>query len=335
MEDRIVTLDELSQLIAKALVAHNTSDTNAHSVAAALAAAEAEGQKGHGVSRVAAYAAQAKSGKVDGHAQPQITEVGTAAVRVDAKSGFAYPALEAAIERLISLTPQTGVAVAAIAHSHHCGAMGYHVEKLAKHGMIGLMFSNSPKGIAPWGGHTGVFGTNPIAFAAPRPHHAPLVVDMSLSKVARGKIKVASQNNESIPEGWALDAEGNPTTDSQAAMSGTLLPMGDAKGAALVMMVEVLSAALTASHFGFEASSFFDAEGEPPHIGQLLLAIHPGPLSENGFGPRLETLIATILEQPGTRIPGTRRLGLRNRARQSGIKLSQSVYEKLVILGEH
>ena len=138
---------------------------------------------------------------------------------------------------------------------------------------------NGPHAIAPWGGNRGLFGTNPIGFAAPRENDAPLIIDMSLSKVARGKINVAAQADDPIPLGWAFDADGNETTDAKAAMAGTMAPMGDAKGAQLVLMVEILAAALSASCFGFEASSYFEAEGEPPRAGQFMLAINPGPFS--------------------------------------------------------
>ncbi|MEL0114384.1 MAG: Ldh family oxidoreductase, partial [Rickettsiales bacterium] len=155
---------------------------------AGLALAEADGQKGHGASRIPSYAAQSKSGKVDGHARPVAEQVGAAAIRIDAKSGFALPALNLAVERLRALAPQTGIAAAAIANSHHSGVAGHPVEALARAGLVALSFGNTPHAIAPWGGTRPLFGTNPLAFAAPRRDAPPLVIDMSLSKVARGRI---------------------------------------------------------------------------------------------------------------------------------------------------
>lgn len=144
---------------------------------------------------------------------------------------------------------------------------------------------------------------------------------------------VAQQNKESIPQGWALNSIGQPTTDPEEALSGTMLPMGDAKGAALVLMVEVLSAALTAAQFGFEASSFFTAEGEPPSVGQLLLAFAPNPLSNNQYYSRLEDILEAILTQSNTRLPGDRRLKLRQQAHQDGVFLTNQQYEQLMSLG--
>jgi (2R)-3-sulfolactate dehydrogenase (NADP+) len=325
-----LSLQALHGLAKEILIAHDTSAANAEQVAAALVAAEADGQKGHGASRIPSYAAQARSGKVDGHATPALAKVAPAALRVDARSGFAVPAINLALEGLAELAPKTGIAAAAIANSHHSGVAGHHVEALAKRGLIGLSLGNGPQGIAPWGGSRGLFGTNPIAFAAPRRAEPPLVIDMSLSKVARGKINLAAQRGEAIPEGWAVDQDGNPTTDAKAAMAGTLLPMGDAKGAQLVLMVEILSAALTASRFGYEASSFFTGEGDPPHVGQFLIAIDPGPFSKQGFAGRLEDLLGAILEQPGTRLPGQRRLRLRAAAARDGVVLPRDFHNDLL-----
>jgi (2R)-3-sulfolactate dehydrogenase (NADP+) len=245
--------------------------------------------------------------------------------RQGGRNGFAFPALELAVQELARLTPQTGIAVAAVTRSHHCGAAGYHVEALARQNLVGLMFANTPKAISPWGGREALFGTNPIAFAAPRREADPLVIDLSLSKVARGKIMVASQKGEAIPEGWALDADGRPTTDPKAALEGTMLPMGEAKGAALVLMVEILAVAVTAANFGFEASSFFTADGPPPGVGQLLVAMAPGPLSAQRFEERLEVLLKSVLDQAHTRLPGDRRLSARHRAQANGLEVGDAL----------
>jgi (2R)-3-sulfolactate dehydrogenase (NADP+) len=327
-----IQLSALHALAKDILVTHGTSEVNAEQVAAALVAAEADGQGGHGASRIPSYAAQAKSGKVDGHAAPKLTKAAAATLRVDARSGFAFPAINLAIEAVIELARETGIAAVAIANSHHSGVAAHHVEPMANAGLIGLSFGNGPQGIAPWGGSKGLFGTNPIAFAAPRRKSHPLVIDMSLSKVARGKINVAAQKGESIPEGWAVDSDGRPTTDPKAAMAGTMLPMGDAKGAQLVLMVEILAAALSASHFGYEASSFFTGEGEPPQVGQLLIAINPEPLSRGRFQDRLEDLLRAILAQPGTRLPGERRYRLREEAAKNGVALPRALYDELIAL---
>ena len=329
MNDRNLTLEELRDWMTRILVAHRTSEANAAQVADGLTRAEADGQKGHGLSRIPSYAAQSKSGKVDGHAQPSSEQVGTTAIRIDARSGFAIPALNLAVEKLAVLTPDTGIAAAAVANSHHSGVAGHPVEALARTGLIALSFGNTPQAIAPWGGSRPLFGTNPLAFAAPRLGGDPLVIDMSLSKVARGKINAAAQKGEPIPEGWAVDKHGHPTTDPTAALGGAMLAMGDAKGAQLALMVEIFAAALTSSQFGFEASTFFDGDGEPPHVGQFLIAIDPGPFSAGGFGARLEDLVTAITDQPGTRLPGLRRYELRQAAARDGIMIPGALVNQL------
>jgi len=332
MTTQNLTLADLEALVIRALTANGTSARNAAQVAAAIVTAEADGLKGHGASRVPFYAAQAKSGKVDGNATPECHDVGSAARRIDAKQGFSYPAMNLAVEQVASLVKETGIAAAAIGNSHHAGAAGQPVERLARAGLVGLFFANSPEAIAPWGGNKALFGTDPIAFAAPRRNDAPLVIDMSLSQVARGKIMVAAQQGDPIPEGWALDAEGNPTTDAKAAMAGTMVPLGEAKGAQLVLMVELFAAAMTGSLFGYESSSFFEAEGPAPRTGQFLIALDPDRFSGGTFADRLETLIGAILAQDGTRIPGIRRFALRAAAERAGVSLPGALYDEIIAL---
>lgn len=325
----IVSIEKLRELATGALINANTSPENARLVAEALVTADADGLSSHGVSRIPFYADQALSGKVNGQATPQLHIAAAAAIRVDAKDGFAFPAIKLGLERGLALVAETGVVGVAIANSHHCGALGYHVEQVAARGQIALGFSNTPSAMAPWGGHKGTFGTNPIAFAAPRRNHAPLVIDLSLSKVARGKIMVAQQKGEPIPAGWALDAQGKATTDANAAMAGTMVPLGDAKGAALALMVEILTAALTGAHFAYQASSFFTAEGPPPRIGQYFILINPSAFAGKGFLPRIEELLGEILAQEGARLPGDRRLVQREQSRKQGINLPPALHAEL------
>jgi (2R)-3-sulfolactate dehydrogenase (NADP+) len=178
-----------------------------------------------------------------------------------------------------------------------------------------------------------VFGTNPIAFAAPRRNAPPLVIDMALSEVARGKIVTAAQKGEPIPLGWAVDADGNPTTDAKAALAGTLVPAGGAKGAALALMVETLAVALTGANFAFEASSFLDANGPPPGAGQLLIAIDPGAFAgAEQFADRFAALAEAIESDEGARLPGSRRVALRKQAQSSGINVDAKLLAEVQLL---
>lgn len=310
---------DLADLIARALVASKTSAANAAVVARALAKAEVDGQKGHGLSRVPSYCIQAKASKVDGHATPAARRARPGVLMVDVAHGFSYPAIELALAELPAMAREAGIATAAFQRSHHCGVAGHPVERLAEQGLVALYVGNGPKAMAAWGGKRSLFGTNPLSFAAPISGRPPLVIDMATSQVARGRILTAAQKGEPIPEGWAFDADGKPTTDAKAAMAGTLAPLGGAKGAALALMIEVLAGALVGSHLSFEASSFFDDKGGPPSVGQVLIAIDPaGFAGAETFAGRIGDIVAAI-EGDGARLPGTKRLTLRAKAAKSGV----------------
>jgi (2R)-3-sulfolactate dehydrogenase (NADP+) len=329
-ETATVGTAELETLIAAALVASRTAEANARSVARALAQAEVDGQKGHGISRVPIYAAQARAGKVDGHATPMVRQTRPGTLMIYVANGFAFPAIDLAVERLPALAAATGIAAAGFVRSHHFGVVGRHVERLAEAGLVALAFGNTPKAIAPWGGKRALFGTSPLAFAAPQRNAPPIVVDMALSQVARGKILTAGQKGEPIPADWAVDEQGRPTTDPAAALKGALQPIGGAKGAALALMVEVLAVALTGAHFGFEASSFFDVDGPPPGVGQLLLAIDPGAFAgQEVFLDRVAALVGMIEGDTGARLPGSRRLTQREKAQREGVTVDANLLAQI------
>ncbi len=317
-----MTLAEARALVARILEAHDVGADNAAHVAEALVAAEADGRDGHGFSRVAAYAAQARAGKVKGHVAPKVSVEGAVA-RIDAGHGFAYPAIAAALRVLPDLARRHGIALAPIDRSHHCGVLGHAVERLAREGLAALMFANAPASIAPWGGSTPLFGTNPIAFGISLGEADPVVIDLSVSRVARGNIMRAAQAGEPIPEGWALDAEGRATTDAKAALQGTMLPMGDAKGVALALMVEVLSAGLTGANYSWQASSFFDAEGPPPGVGQVIIAIDPA--RSGGSAAHLAALAGAYAADEGARLPGAKRFENRARAERDGLAVPGAI----------
>uniref|UniRef100_UPI00351912D6 Ldh family oxidoreductase n=1 Tax=Cognatishimia sp. TaxID=2211648 RepID=UPI00351912D6 len=185
-----------------------------------------------------------------------------------------------------------------------------------------IMVANTPKAMAPWGAKEAMFGTNPIAFAVPRTDDAPMVIDLSLSKVARGKVMHARKSGTSIPDDWAFDNEGNPTTDPEAALSGTMAPIGDAKGTALALMVEILAATLTGANRSTEMTSFFTADGPSTKAGQFLMALKPHDAS--GFAQRLEPLLSDIAALEGARLPGARRTAAIAAAEQNGLSVPQA-----------
>jgi (2R)-3-sulfolactate dehydrogenase (NADP+) len=323
-----LTILQAEGLVVRTLTRCRTNVDNARSVARALVAAEADGLKGHGLSRVPTYAAQAKVRKVDGLALPTLTRPRPGLIAVDAGYGFAFPAIEMAEQALREVTLKQGVAAAAIQRSSHCGAAGLPVERLAQAGLVALMFANTPAAMAPWGGSIATFGTNPVAFACPLPGRAPVVVDLSLSKVARGNVVTAKQRGEKLPPGWALDEKGQPTSDPDAALRGTMLPAGDAKGVALALMVEILAAGMIGANFAAEASSYLDADGPPSGTGQLIIAFDPAAFGAHALG-RFNVLAVAIQRQKGARLPGERRLELRAKAKADGLVISEKLIDEI------
>lgn len=329
----LVSIDDAHSMATAALVRSGTGPMQATSVAEALVEAEVIGQEGHGLRRLLSYCPQVQSGKIDGTAIPECKRTKPGAITINAHYGFAYPAIDLALEKLPEVTEANGIGIAGIRSSHHAGAVGVFVERLARDGFVSLMLVNTPAAIAPWNGGQPLYGTNPIAFSAPVPWAEPMVIDLSLSQVARGKIMAAKQKGEEIPQGWALDRDGNSTTDPESALAGTMLPAGGAKGAMLALMVEIIAAALTGSNFGFEATSFFEPGGAAPGTGQVIITIDPSALGAQGLA-RIGVMAAAVQGQAQARLPGRRRQQLRAQRILNGIEIDPDLLEKISDLGQ-
>jgi (2R)-3-sulfolactate dehydrogenase (NADP+) len=324
---RIVELTALAQ---RALASAGASPAMAAATARALVHAEAQGLASHGVSRVAQYAVHLKNGRADGNATPAVIGARGGAALVDARCGLAFPACALAVEEAIKRAREHGVSFVGVTNSHHFGVAADHLEPVAAAGMVGLAFGNSPSAMPAAGGRHPIFGTNPVAAVFPRKQGDAVAIDLSLSEAARGKVMVAAKEGRSIPQGWALDRDGKPTTDAKAALEGSMLAMGGTKGAMLAMIVELLACALTGAAMGFEADSFFSDEGNRPHIGQAFLVIDPDALAGRAaYFERIETLISEIQKDPGVRLPGARRRALADKATRDGIEIAAPLAQQL------
>ncbi len=320
----------LLDLMRRALEKSGASPAMAAATAAALVAAELDGIPSHGVSRVPQYCGHVRIGRATGSAVPKVARERGGACLVDAGGGLAFEACALAVREAIRRARSHGVAFVSVANSNHFGVAAFHTEPIAEAGLVGLAFGNSPAAMPMWGGKRALFGTNPIAAAFPRRGAPPMVVDLSLSEVARGKLMVAAREGKPIPAGWALDKDGNPTTDPKAGLEGMMLPAGGAKGAMLALTVELLACALSGSAFGFESDSFFTEEGRPTRIGQAFLAIDPDALAgREVFLDRVETLVAAMLADEGVRLPGDRRRANRERIAKEGIALAPELAAKI------
>ena len=327
-----LSVDEITDLAIRALMASDVSLSNARAVARSIAAAERDGQEIVGLSYLPTYCAHAACGKVDGHAMPRLEQLTSAALHVDAACGFAHPAIELGLEALMMAGRTHGIAALSIGNSYACGSLGYFVETLAQHGLVALMTANTSPTITAYGGKGPFFGTNPIAFAVPRSGKDPLVIDQSSSVVAKVAVIDAHKRGVKLPDGWAVDAEGQPTNDASAAMSGALLPIGGYKGSSLALMVDVLAAGLTRSNWSFEASSFGSNEGGPPRTGPFFIVLDPTLFGGATFAQRLETMLTALLDSPGLRLPGERRLDARRRHRD-GVPLASDLIAQIRRLG--
>jgi (2R)-3-sulfolactate dehydrogenase (NADP+) len=325
----LLTLEQARDAVAKVLRGAGANEAMALATARALVLAEAQGLGSHGLSRVDQYATHLRNGRVVGDAVADVLHAKGSAVLVDAHEGLAFPACELAVAEAIARARTCGIAFAGVTRSHHCGVLVDHLRPVAEAGMVGLGFANSPAAMPAAGGKHPIFGTNPVAAIFPRRDGDPLMIDLSLSEVARGKLMVAAKEGRSIPEGWALDRDGRPTTDPKAGLEGSMLPIGavsSPKGAMLALVVELLVTALTGANFGFEASSFFVAEGNRPRIGQAFVVIDPGALAgAASYLDRVELLVAEMLRDDGVRLPGARREALRQRAEREGLQVPDTL----------
>ncbi len=325
----LYTVEHTIDLIRSVLLKAGANDPMATSTAKALVLAETQGLVGHGLSRVAQYATHLRNGRVNGTANAEVVKRKGAALLVDAHQGLAFPACDLAISEAIATAKQQGVCFVGVINSHHCGVVIDHLRAVADQGLVGIGFANSPAAMPMAGGKHPIFGTNPIAAIFPRRDALALMIDLSLSEVARGKLMVAAKEGKSIPHGWALDAQGNPTTDPKAGMSGSMLPIGavsSPKGSMLALMVELLVTAVIGAQFGFEASSFFVDQGNQPRIGQAFIVIDPGALSgATHYFDRIEVLIAEMMIDQDVRLPGARREAIRAKSMLDGITIADSL----------
>ena len=333
MEVVNLSIADALRISTNALKKSGTPERNAEITARALVRAEIDGQKGHGLSRVPSYAVQVRSGKVNGHASPVLEQVKPGLLRINAGFGFAYPAIDMALPALAKRAQKLGIAAAAIYHSHHFGVAGHPCEDLARQGYVAFVYGNTPAAMAPYGATKKAIGTNPIACAAPFDHN-PIVIDFALSYAARGKIMAAKQAGKSIPEGWALGPDGKPTTDAEIALQGSVIPIAGAKGAALALMVEIMSGCLAGAALGFGASSLFEGDGAPPNLSQILLAIDAGTLSGGGFGERIKELAHIYDSIEGARFPGQKRLLNRKESAENGLNIPFALIEEIKELAQ-
>lgn len=338
---QIFSPDKLQQFAAALLRRLDLPDDDAALVARALAQADLEGIETHGLGRLPNYVARLRKGLVNPRPQLTFVQRQGATALLDADNGMGQVAATRAMEEAIRLASEWGVGWVAVRHSNHFGVASFYGDLAAVQGMLGLALSNTPPAIAPTGGAQPFLGTNPIALSAPRGDDPPISIDLATSAVARGHVIKAAREGRSIPPDWAVDAEGQPTTDPNAALKGALLPLGGAKGYALALGVELLCGTLTGAAMGPEMPSFFDNWDRPSNVGHTLIALNIAAFMDpSEYAARSAALVKGLKAVPpapgaeGVRLPGERRAREVERRRAEGVPLAAATVQQLNTLAQ-
>ncbi|QQE80487.1 Ldh family oxidoreductase [Alicyclobacillus sp. SO9] len=334
-------LEELKRFGEQCLVSTGVPKQDAVWTTEVLMKAELQGRSSHGISRLSAYVEGIQRGKINPVPDIQVSRITDASVNVNGDDGLGPVIAKIGIDSAVESASKVGVGAVSVSHGNHAGALGIYASRAADQGLIGLAVTNAQPAIPPWGGRQAFFGTNPIAMSAGTGDNQ-IIIDLATSIVARGNIILAAKSGMSIPEGWALDREGNPTTNAQEALLGSVLPVGGAKGYSLALMVEVLSGVLSGAAIGNEVGSIYNSEPGAPNTGMFFLAINPEMyIGEKAFAERLkymEDLIHSIPTAPDTDVvylPGERRRYLEKVNRESGVSLSSQTGDELITLAEN
>ena len=317
-------------LIFEALTGAGTLPANAGYFADAILDTELSGLEGHGFYWLQYYCEHVSSGKVDGRAVPKVTKLSPVAFRVDARRGFAHPAIEKGFSKLIPAARKNGIAGMAVHNSYNAATLGYHTGYLARAGLLAFGFTNSTPAIAPVGGRKPVIGTNPLSFAVPgRAGKIAFLIDQSSSMVPWTAVKLAAEEGRRLPLGWALDVDGEPTTDPERGLAGSMAPAGGYKGFGQGLIVEVMCAALAGARRGPEMGSFMANDGKPIGCGQFFIAIEPKAFSGGTFTRQVTAVARSITEQEGARLPNSRRAANQKRLAVEGLPIDRALYERI------
>eukprot|EP00298_Acanthocystis_sp_HF-20_P013433 c20347_g1_i1.p1 GENE.c20347_g1_i1~~c20347_g1_i1.p1 ORF type:complete len:359 (+),score=156.77 c20347_g1_i1:26-1078(+) len=336
-----ISLNEVTELCLKALERSGLSKNGCQAIAKTITDAERDGCKSHGLFRLPGWCASLRSGKINPHAQPSVTILpNTSVVKVDGQRCVFPLALSVGLPVLIDVTKKNGIGIMVAKDIYHFSALWHEVEELAINGLVGMAFVNTNSFVAHHGGVKRVYGTNPMAFGFPRsgPNKSyPIVFDQASSAMARGEIQLYKRDGHQLPEGVAIDKNGNPTTDPTEALAGSQLPFGGHKGTSISLMVELLSAGLTGSPFSFEApqeNEKFKDNGPTRH-GEIILAIDPvklwGDNNEESNFARVENLLGFILDgSPNARLPSQRRYAERKKTSVTGVQIPKQLYDDIL-----
>lgn len=310
-------------------------------VAASLIQANLEGIDSHGISRLPIYLKRLTEGRINPVPNIQLKTSDSVLV-VDGNNGLGHVVSYHALIKGMEMAKQSGIVAISIKNSNHFGAASYFCQLACEQDLICICFTNSPPGIAPWGGKEAFFGTNPIAFSFPTGNDTPVIIDLSTSVVARGKIIIADQQGDTIPDGWAIDQEGQPTNNPKDALKGSVLPMGGPKGSALALAVELLAGVLSGAAFGpYVKNIYKEEEDDKANVGHFFILMDTRKFIDlETFFPSIQNLLKEmkrVSKVPGIkeiRYPGERRKREEQTRMKTGIQLAAHLEKELIEIGE-
>lgn len=328
-----LSLQQIEDLSRRALAGCGAKEHQLELAVQSIIDAECDGIRTVGLNYLPLYCGHLQVGKLNRNAMPSHQSVAPSVIHSNADRGFAHAAYAEAEADFYTLAKQQGIACLSITDSYSAGVIGWFVRRIAEQGLIGLGFANSPSAVAPTPGAKPFFGTNPMAFAAPRNGHPPLLADMATSQVALVTIKQAAADGQAIPLGWGYNQNGELTTNPNAVINGgSLAPAGGYKGMLLGLLVDLLAGVLSGPNCSFQAPVFKNNTGSEPKVGQFFIAIAPttfSPTGFDGYGERLETMLTVLASEPGVRLPGKRRHEAKQNAELNGVEVPQALIDKL------
>lgn len=340
-ETRYFTPEELTAYAAAMFRSAGMTEADATLIAGDLVKANLRGVDSHGVSRIPMYLERLRRGLVNPRPEVTVTKVAGAVAQVDGDNGMGFVASDRAMTAACDLAAEMGIGLAGVHRSTHFGMGACYALRAIERGFISMIFTNSSPAIPMWGGRTTFLGASPIAAGIPGGKHPPYVMDMAMTVIARGKIRLAAMKGDPIPEGLALDIEGNPTTDAAKAFEGVCLPFGGVKGSVLGTLMDLMSGVLTGANFGGDVKSLYFDHSGPQNVGHLFFAIRPDLfLSLNDFGARMDTFYDRIKALPRAAgveeimMPGEPEQRREDQRRRMGIPVTGNVVADLLAEGQ-
>ncbi|MEQ9347687.1 MAG: Ldh family oxidoreductase [Thalassospira sp.] len=335
MSDTVtLSIEQAEKLSIAVLEGNGFSHDHAAAITRSVVAAQSDECHSHGLYRLIGCVQTARNGGLDTHAEPEIIDQAPAITRVNAHKGCSLLSFEKGLPFLIEKSRACGVSVLAINNSFHFSALWPEVEAISSQGLVGLAMTPTHAFVAPTGGIKPLLGTNPIAFSWPRPGRTPYTFDFATSMIARGEIELHRRAGKPIPDDWAIDKAGAPTTDATKALEGAMLTFGGHKGSALSTMIGLLAGPLIGDVLGHETHAASEDAPGKPHHGEIIIAFCPETFLGADAQKHLEHaegLFEGIIEQ-GARLPSQRRFEARERSRENGVTIPKALHDELVSL---